>query len=463
MLQAMLCGGAFALTACPYLVEIHADSDPLPDSEGEFLEVLVSQNANPQDTVRIFLDDKMLGETEIAAGTRMVFCHKDSLRILPEHARSCLPLLGALPNTTPLQVILQAGICRDTAWLDRANPGRSWQRDSHSHWVQTQASPGFGLPEIESGIINQYPILLSSSLEESGWQVQFTTDGNARDWQWSIHWISFGGESGTMQQDSANIGDTVKVNQPIGMLPWAHLKLQIFGDDFPLDNVVDTLLYPKMQPPLRITEVAADPEEGWPEWMEVENQSPAAISLGEISPCISMSAIDSSALLFPGMHAILTDSREQLLAAAPGLSQSIILETSAAWSLGNTADTVRLCYGKQQIDSLFWNKEQPLTPQKPSPGWRPPANAKKEKPKLSTRILSYSKPHEDLQILLPEEGAPWKISVWDRFGNPVMQTQLAHAPLYIWKPASHLPLGPYQIHLRPTVGEPLSMGVVLAP
>lgn len=462
MLQAMLCGGAIALTVCPYLVEIHADSDPLPDSEGEFLEVLVP-SANLQDTLRLFLDDKMLGETEIAAGTRMVFCHKDSLRILPEHARPCSPLLGTLPNTTPLQVILQAGICRDTAWLDRAKTGSSWQRDSNSHWVRTQASPGFGLPQVESGIINQYPILLSTTLEESGWQVQFTADGNATDWKWSIDWISLGEVSGTLQQGSAKTGDTVRVIQPLGMLPWVHLKLHIFGDDFPLDNAVDTLLYPLKQPPLRITEVAADPEEAWPEWMEVENQSPVAISLENISPCIPMAAFDSSALLFPGMHAILTDSKEQLLTMAPGLSQSIILETSAAWSLANTADTVRLCYSKQQVDSLFWNKEQALPSQKPSPGWRPPANAKKEKPKLSTRILSYSKPHEDLQIQLPEEAGPWKISIWDRFGNPVMHTQLAHAPLFIWKPASHLPLGPYQIHLKPAVGKALTMGVVLAP
>lgn len=470
MLGTLLCGGALALTACPWLTEVHADAASLPDSAGEFLEIAFPDLAVPGDSALITLEGMLLGKALGGPGQRIVFCHRDSLAIFPDYPVPCLPLLVNLPNSKAMEVVMQSGICRDTAWLESARSGKSWQRSgnpSEARWELSPPSPGFASPELEPGGVNLQPHWAACSLQEAGWVLRFYVGGNAQqegEWHWNLQWYSFRSPQERHEQDGvARPGDTVNIRQPPQMDPWVRVVLNLQGDSYPLDNRVENLLFPHGSPPLRISEVAADPLDSWPEWIEIENTSPYPLPLSAISACQAMEAPDPGSYLAPGHHALLTDSRIQLLEAAPGLLQTAILETTRAWSLGNRSDTVRICLWDQQVDSLFWNPQNPLPHKPTTPGWVPAEGASQNSPRLSGRILSRSKKPRALWIQFPSTGSNWKVSIWDKHGEGVLPPQLVFHSQWHWEPPAYLPLGIYQIVLQSADGTRLQKGVALVP
>lgn len=459
----MLCGGALALTACPYISEVHADSDPLPDNEGEFVELVIPSNAHQTDSVHISLNSKTLVISSIKPGERQVFCHQDSIFLRPNFPVQCKPLLSSLPNAEELRLILQSGTCNDTTWITRSVSGKSWQLDSNFSWQLSQPSPGFGLPEFEANISNFHPHFLHRELTDSGWNLHFTAKGTEDMFSWTMQWIPLGDSVGEIQNGQGFVEEEFIAIQPRNQLPWARVQLSIEGDAFPLDNQIELLLFPRNSPPIRISEVAPDPPNHWPEWIEFVNQSPIPLPLWSISSCNPMNPTDSTVLMYPGTHALITDSKKDLIDAAPSLSHSHVLETAKSWSLVNYADTVRLCMWGQQVDSLFWNKDKHISTKHSSPGWQPPSQASNSTPKLSTRIISFSKSPSELRIEFPPGDIVWTLDIWDRNGNRIQKSTQINTRSYKWKPGRHIRPGPYRISLLPSKGSPFYKGVLLAP
>jgi hypothetical protein len=457
MIMALLCGGASALTACPYISEVHADPDLFPDGEGEFLEVVVPARAMAADSLFIHQDGKMIARSGLEPGARIVFCHPDSIRLIPENPVACTPLLTSLVNSRPLELILTSTNCRDTSIMEAALPGKSWQLDSSGIWGKSDPSPGFAALGFESGLRNATWNVHSANYDVNRWEIEISTQAS----HWNAEWIPLNASIGMVQKGQGN--GLFTIQQPGGQLPWTRLRLTLYSDDYPLDNHLDTLLFPSEKPPIRISEVKPDPEDRWPEWIEVENESPVDIPIAAISACIPMAEYDSSAVLSPGFHAILTDSREQLLEAAPGLAQSTILQTKQSWSLGNSADTVRICLWNTQVDSLYWNKQKPLPYLGESPGWRPQEYSKDSIPKIARRTLSRSRWDSSFRIQLPISGRPWRASVWNRLGDAVVAAHTVEEGEFRWKPDPAIALGAYQISLQSASGKKHILGVTIAP
>lgn len=457
MIMAFLCGGASALTACPYLSEVHADPDLVPDGEGEFLEVIIPAKSIASDTISISLDGKIIARNELEPGARIVFCHQDTIRLIPEYPVACAPLLTNLVNSKPLELILSTTNCRDTSIIEAAIPGKSWQLDSSGIWEKSNPSPGFAAFGLESGLHNATWKVHSANYDADRWKIEVSTQAS----HWKAEWIPLDESTGIVEQGQGNGRFTIQ--QPAGQLPWTRLSLSLYGDDYPLDNRLDTLLFPREKTPIRISEVKPDPEDHWPEWIEVENTSPVDIPIAAISACIPMAECDSSAVLSPGFHAILTDSKEQLLEAAPGLAQSMILETKRSWSLGNSADTIRICLWNTQVDSLFWNKQNPLPNMGESPGWTNKKFSKDSIPKVARRTLSRARHDKSFRIQLPISGKPWRASVWNRFGDAVIAVHTVEEDEFVWKLDPAIALGAYQISLQSASGKKHTLGVTIAP
>ncbi|HSQ42265.1 MAG TPA: hypothetical protein VLM37_08315, partial [Fibrobacteraceae bacterium] len=121
--------GAAALVICPWLTEIFANPVTMSDQLGEFVEVLVPEGV-PEDSLFLWLDDERVSIVSVPSSGRLVFCHGDSLWLWSDFPVPCENLDATLANSKSLQLSLSFGDCRDTAWLEPAVEGMSWQRAS---------------------------------------------------------------------------------------------------------------------------------------------------------------------------------------------------------------------------------------------------------------------------------------------------------------------------------------------
>ena len=451
------------LVACPFFAEVYPDPTELPDAQGEFVEILETQDS--QDTLFLAIDSTPLASPRVISPGRLVLCPMDSLRIFPEYPVPCTPLRTTLPNSRPLQLTLAQGICRDTAWLEAASPGKSWLRSNlgtdSSRWVLASPSPGFALPNMEPNVRNESIHLDSARWDGEHWRVWITDSGSGAQ-QILVRWESMDEKLAILQDSSRNPFPT-EWQSPLGFGPWQWISLTLQGDDYPMDNQVKALLSPPGEPLLQITEIAAEPPANIPEWFEIKNTSPYPLHTSDISNCSVMSNMDSTEMLAPGDIALITDSRAELLQAIPALGRTVTLESTHALSLRNSSDTVHLCWRNFAVDSLFWNSAKPLgNSQKYSPGWVTASSSQMQTPMLEARVLSISHKAMPLRLRIPPSKESWDLHIFDRHGKERVQQRNLPEGLWEWQVPSSFPKGPLTIVLKGANGN-LRWEAVLVP
>lgn len=458
-----LVGGALALAACPWISEIHADSDPLEDRVGEFIEVAVP-SGSLDDSLILGMNGEDIG-LHLEGGRRLVFCHSDSLRILPQNPVACTPLQTSIPNSTPLQITLRKGFCRDTAWVESARSGKSWQHTPDEGWSLALPTPGFANPEFEEGVLNAFPSWGKIQRTEEIWEASFQLNqASPNTMTWSAEWFSLDSDSILFRENGSFLSTNASwTSAPKDAPAWIGLRVRIEGDDYPIDNRISTILYPEKAKPLQLQEIAAAPPEDWPDWIEFRNMSAISLPLFAISTCNEMAMSDSSLFLAPGEIAIITGSKGQLLEKAPSLAGVKILETANAWTIRNSADTVRICLWDYPVDSVMWLSSKNMPNATPTPGWQASATKPTDDIQLQSRIISKSKLEQSLRIHLPSKGEPWSLSLFQRDGLSVLHKNNLLAGTFTWTPPASLEWGPCKLVLRSKDGKRKQMGVILVP
>lgn len=459
---------ALALTvqACPWISEVHADPTQLPDAQGEFFEIVnINTNISSTDTLRIFLDADTLGifiPTDEENSTQ-VFCHQDSLRLLPAFPVPCKLFTKALPNTRPLQIAATQGLCRDTAYLEPAQPGKSWQRTTQppaqAIWEKAEPTPGFAAQGSGSNAYNAW-ISIDQIHQNSLTHSVVVSVHDSMPQSFTEHplkliakWQQLGTQE-FMQNDTQPITQASPLTLEFRGTPspWMLLHLELIGDEYPLDNRLDTLLIDS--PPLRISEVAPCPAKPWPEWFEVTNLTPYPINLADISHCKPMLDTTSLETLAPQGRAVITDSRTKLLVAMPGLAQTPILQTAQSLALSNSGDTLRLCFQGHTIDSVFWKSlststcgqsfrvaADSLLHTTPSPGWQPKVSSYIYPPKLLTRIVSKTNPAHEFHVRIPLLDKPWSLDIASEDGSLWLRSAKIETTEFTWTPPAHVHIG----------------------
>ena len=469
MLTVSILSGALALGLCPWISEIHSDSDPLEDSKGEFIEIV--PGTGNMDSLYLELDGKAIASlpaSKVASPPqRMVLCHPDSLRIIPAYTIPCQHLSATLPNTRATQWVLRQGFCRDTANLDAPKPGISFQRsgfpDTLDSWIAASPSPGFGNPLGEYDLWDLAPRIDSTVWDGARWTGYVGVDRIGEQYSsesLAISWCPLDSRRICEQDTLAPFAGTyLPVHSPLW--PAVHLSVAVLGDETPLNNTLERILSPKDYPPLRISEIQAVPPSGSPEWIEIANQSDQSIPISAISICKPMAELDSTAQLAPGQHLVVTDSKIDLLAQHPSLTLSTVLESAHSLSLNNTADTIRICLFGQPIDSISWQKSPDSHTQK-SPGWESAHPSTSAIPVLGSRFVT----HGDrcpLRVSLPDSGTPWELELFTPEGLLLWRRSLLPSGLFSSVIPSSTPLGPALFIMKPANGKIVKKSILIVP
>ncbi|NLB62655.1 MAG: hypothetical protein GX801_00930 [Fibrobacter sp.] len=329
---------------CPYISEMHADPTTMEDSQGEYFEVVLPKHLS--DTLHISVHNNQQSYfIEASAPQRLVFCHQDTLKLLPEQPVPCLVWDGNLPNSTEIFTQISWASCRDSVVLPRSKAGKSWVRNSPNNpWNVGDATPGFPDPQWDKNLENRIPKVQISA--RYPWKLKFEVHPGD-----SLYWEVF-------SLDQKTLGKGILTQDSAFYLPSAwpiHLQLQLrlVGDDFPLDNLLDTIIFPKDNPPLSLTEVVICPPEEENEWWELENKTLYHIAAHRISPCTGPSAI-SPKLIPPKSLAIMGNDTNALKEEFGESSLINLLSSSKNIRLRNTIDTLNLCLDHTQIQQIHW-------------------------------------------------------------------------------------------------------------
>ena len=389
---------AASVTACPLFVEFFPDPVDVPDKEGEFVEIRLDSTFTA-DSVAFYLDGKAVLSTAYPEGERLVLVHDSAYCPAGENV-ACAVLAATLPNSRGSVWKLQAGTCADSAVLPAPKAGKAFQRRGETDdWVLVPATPGYANAEYESGIRDCGLVSVSARLEGADTAVGrvFHVEGwltgcDGADLRVKSRDLS----TGEMHEDSIEIAGQFRLELPARGSVWLHLALP--EDEYPPNNVVDTLLLAGGRSPLAISEVHHCPQEPVPEWVEVYNASRAALPLSRMRFCGRGGTWGSAPDSISPLQAVLLTKDSSELRAHLGFGDVSIVQVSMGY-LNNTGGSLSLCFDSQVVDSVSWDKSTATCPDgfspmagspENTPGFVSKAGKKTEEPfsmELSSRVV----------------------------------------------------------------------------
>lgn len=143
--------------ACPLFVEFFSDPVDVPDPEGEFVEIRLSDPSEEfafrAESLLVQFEGKAPLRFEFPQGNRLLLVHDSAS--CPGAGIAC-GLLGtvSLPNSRESSWLLEAGTCRDSVVLPKPKPGKSLQRVKETdEWVVSEPTPGIPDEYNEWGVV----------------------------------------------------------------------------------------------------------------------------------------------------------------------------------------------------------------------------------------------------------------------------------------------------------------------
>jgi len=342
---------AATAAACPMFVEFFPDPTDVPDSEGEFVEILLD-SAFAADSLYISMDGTR-GAYAYPAGTRLVLVH-DSASCPARSAVACAPLRPSLPNSRGSVWTLHAGACSDSVELDIPKPGKSMQRrGSTDDW--DFAAPTFGIanPAFETGVkdCGVASVLVSAAPGGDGFFVSGGLTG-CGETDVSLEWTGLFGRGSSRTE---MLPSTTSFESEVAAEGAAWIRVRLPEDDYPANDSWDSLVFIPGQSPLVVSEVHHCPQEPEPEWVEIYNVSQHPLSLSRFGFCGRGGALGGIAdSIGPGGLLLVTkDSLE--LRAFLGIADVKISQVKMG-VLNNAGGSLSLCFDSSTIDSVSWDK-----------------------------------------------------------------------------------------------------------
>lgn len=458
-----------AALACPMLVEVFADPVDVSDSQGEFVEVRLPDEAAgcaeragcgtggaDFDSLFVQFEEKSALKFPFPAGGRFVLVHDSES--CPRMDGVACGLLGSisLPNSRETFWRTWVGrrdgslTCLDSVSLPSPKAGASFQRVKETErWEPTvptmgEANPLFelgvkdcGLELFSANLLNEGAAILNSA-ESAEWNLKFSMTGcdssriryEVEDLFGRNAWIDSAGISGTFLVDGVK-GKALRV---FASLP---------RDEASKNDIVDTLLVLPGSSPVIVSEVHHCPQEPEPEWVEVYNRTGRSLPLQKFRFCDrggvwGKSATDSIA---PYQSVIFTKDTAGLRGVL-GYGDVCLVQLSLGY-LNNTSGSISVCYGDAVLDSVAWDKSTVSCPlgfspisgkAEYTPGFQRPAQRgspqRNDVPfayKLSSRMV---RRNGSLRVYVESE-SPVEVKLLDSAGH-VQWTHVAPARSNAW-------------------------------
>ena len=379
---------AVSVSACPYFVEFFPDPVDVPDKEGEFVEIRLD-SAFAADSLEFFVDGKAAFAVPYLEGERLVLVH-DSAYCPSGGGVACAVTAVSLPNSRECAWKLRARTCADSALLPAPKAGKAFQRRGETDdWVLATATPGYANADYESGIRDCGLVSVSARLEGADTAVGrvFHVEGwLAGCKRADLRVRSQDMSTGVWREESREVAGNFRLEFPArGSL---RLYLGLPEDDFPLNNVVDTLLLAEGRSPLVISEVHHCPQEPVPEWVEVYNASRSVLPLSRLRFCGRGGVWGQTMDSLSPLQAVLVTKDSAELRAHFGFGDVRIVQVAMGY-LNNSGGSLSLCFDTQVVDSVSWDKSSATCPEgfsplsgapENTPGFVPKSGAKAEDP-----------------------------------------------------------------------------------
>lgn len=456
-----------AALACPMLVEVLADPVDVSDSQGEFVEIRLPDEAvggsggaksgfgsAAFDSLFVQFEEKAALRFPFPEGRRFVLVH-DSV-LCPQVDGVDCGLLGAvnLPNSRETYWRTWVGrrdgalICHDSVSVPSPKAGASFQRVKESdRWEVTEPTLGEANPLYELGVNDCGLEPLTATLLNEGalnvtevveWNLRFSMSGCDSS---RIHYRVEDLFSGKAWKDSSRIGPSLEIDGVSGKA--LQVTASLPRDESSYNDSLDTLLVLPGSSPIVISEVHHCPQEPEPEWVEVFNRTGRSLSLKKFRFCDrgglwEKSAADSIA---PFQSIIFTKDTAGLREIL-GYRDARLVQLSLGY-LNNSSGKLDLCYGDVVLDSVSWDKStvscplgfSPITGKAEyTPGFQRSAQSlsarQNEIPfmyKLSSRMV---RRNGSLRVYVESEN-PVELKLLDSAGR-VQWTQVAPARSNAW-------------------------------
>jgi hypothetical protein len=389
---------AASVTACPLFVEFFPDPVDIGDKEGEFVEVRLDSSF-AADSIFFSVDAKAAFAVPYPEGSRLVLVH-DSAYCPSKDDVACAVMAVSLPNSRESAWKLDAGTCLDSALLPTPKAGKAFQRRGETDdWVLAVATPGYANADYESGIRDCG--LASVRIRQEGADSSVGRVFHVEGWLTGCPGADLRVRSqdlsaGVWHEESMEVGESFRLELMARGSLWLHLALP--DDEYPLNNVLDTLLLVEGRSPLVVSEVHHCPPEPVPEWVEVYNASRSPFPLSQLHLCGRGGTWGGTLDSISPLQAILVTKDSAELRAHLGFADVRIVQASIGY-LNNTGGSLSLCLGSQVVDSVSWSKGTASCPDgfsplagapENTPGFVPKAGSRAEDPftmTLSSRVV----------------------------------------------------------------------------
>ncbi len=415
-----LWGLALAVPGCPFFTEFFPDPSLVADRDGEFVEVAWdSGGAVLWDTLYVRFEDKTPFFWVREEGKSRVLWHRD-VNACPEvSALACEPLtVAALPNNRPAAWSLRAGTCADSAFLPAPKPGEVFQRAGagYGDFVFASPTPGMAHPVYEPGARDCRLAVEAVSVTEERWELKTRLAG-CDSAEVRVKMLSL--EDAYLEDEFVKTLRGFETFYSTFSSRGLWLQLEFPEDDYPANDIWDTLFIEPRYAPVYISEVHPCPEEPVPEWVELYNSSERSLPLSRVGFCVRASIGAAAGDSLRKRETLLLSRDTLALREWLGVSEIRIAQANLGY-LKNTADTLRLCFDSFPVDSVFWGKNAAVKSDCPhgfnprtqkrdsSPGFqKQTAVAKAEngsfRPFWNARVFSKKRPDFPLMVAVESE------------------------------------------------------------
>jgi hypothetical protein len=475
------------LPGCPVFTEFLPDPQASSDVLGEYLEIAWEGASASWDTLRVQFEDNtpQIWSRPESAGHRLLLHRNAPLSCPAWNGLYCnLLTTPAMPNSRSVRWTLAAGICRDTADLPLPGPGTALQRSGPAPGAWSNSlrkappektgTPGLPDPDFETGLDDCVSWVRSAQWSEGAWRITLEAKGC---------------EERTVHVSARFLDGTPEMSWDLALTKSSYALPALSGqsnlwlrrvtpmDDNPANDTLDTLLVLPAAPPLRITEAAPCPEEPWPEWFEITNETAIPFPLASLSDCNGHVIQTDTDSLPPGTP-LLLGRDSAALRTWLGYSDVRIAQIAIS-ALRNGGDTLRLCWKNILLDSMVWGAKTGVAPDCPhtltpanatlgaSPGYivRIPSSSPHVL-ETNVRILSRSNPQATLQARWRAD-APGLLLLLGPDGKQLDQQRTAPSPvsgpwtpIFSWR---RCPPGPCFLRFTTEDGHESTLGFVVCP
>lgn len=375
-----LWGAAAAVVfGCPFFTEFFPDPSEVSDQEGEFIEVRWDNHEDVVwDTLYVRFEERTPFFWVREKGKSRILWHRDIEQCPNSASLACKTLSSqALPNSRNSVWSLRAGACLDTAYIPVPRAGKSFQRSgpNFNDWSLTYTTPGTAHPEYETGIRDCRVQIQKTSQTDNRWEIQMELVGC--DTVEALFRLFSMNDAYLQDEWTKTIRGTDTI---VSSFVSQSLRLQIVfpEDDYPINDLWDTLFTLPSYIPAFISEVHPCPEEPIPEWVEIYNDSERAFPLSRINFCHRASVKMLSEDSLKPRESLLISKDTLALREWIGVEEVKIAYASLG-SLKNISDTLRLCLDSLELDFVIWGKSAFIQSDCPN-GFNPKTRQKESSP-----------------------------------------------------------------------------------